>query len=392
LGAVVSVAGREIGGNGSGHPKARLQRLLGYLEHDPDNLTLIADAAHAALDESALDESLALIERYRALASLPLSLVNIEGLVALRSGRLDAAAAIFDGLIGEDPAVRFNRAWVHALCGEHREALAMLDDDVLAATARAPALKVQALHHLGQIEDALAVGQGMTERFPGNDALLGALSVAAMDADDIDLARHYAGQAGGGADALTTRGLIALNEDDPASASALFDQALAEHGNAPRAWLGKGLSLVVTGDLADGAAALKRGAAIFGDHLGSWIAVGWTQFIAKDLKAARATFEHALSLDENFAETHGGLAVLDIAEGSPDSAKRRADIALRLDRNCFGGMLARMLLHESQGNTAAAARIWEKAMDMPTGIGGKTLTQAMVGMGLQAGPSGGDKG
>jgi tetratricopeptide (TPR) repeat protein len=391
----VLAAGREIGESAPRDPQPRLQLLLGYLQHDPTNLALIADAAHAAFDESAFDKALELLEGHRVLSPLPLHLVNLEGLVALRSGQLDKATTAFDVLIAggvDDPAVRFNRAWVHALCNEHAAALALLDDDVVAVAPRAAALKVQALHHLGQIEEALAVGQGMTERFPGNDALLGALSVAAMDADDIDLARHYAGQAGGGADALTTRGLIALNEDDPGRASELFDRALTEYGNAPRAWLGKGLSLVVTGNLADGSVALKRGAEIFGDHLGSWIAVGWTQFIAKDLKAARATFEHALSLDENFAETHGGLAVLDIVEGSPDSAKRRADIALRLDRNCFGGMLARMLLHESQGNTAAAARIWETAMDMPTGIGGKTLAQAMVGMGLQAGPSGGDKG
>jgi tetratricopeptide (TPR) repeat protein len=390
----VLVAGRENKGNGAHDSQSRMQLLLGYLQHDPDNLTLIADAASAALDESAFDESMALIDRYRALAPMPLPLVNLEGLVALRSGRLDAAAAAFDRLIGEgvnDPAVRFNRAWVHALCGEHEATLGLLDDAVVAVTARGPALKVQSLHHLGQIEEALAVGQGLAERFPANDALLGALSVAAMDADDVDLACHYASQAMGGADALTTRGLIALNDDNPAAALVLFDQALTEHRDAPRAWLGKGLGLVVTGNTADGAAALQRGAEIFGNHLGSWIAVGWTQFIAQDLKAARATFEHALSIDENFAETHGGLAVLDIVEGNDDSAKRRADIALRLDRNCFGGMLARLLLHEAKGNPAAAKRIWERAIDMPIGVDGKTLAQAMIGMGLDTGRSGGGK-
>jgi tetratricopeptide (TPR) repeat protein len=380
-------AGRETNGDGAHSAQSPMLRLLGYLEHDPDNLTLIADAAHAAFDESAFDNACDLLARYRMLSSLPMPMVNLEGLVALRAGRLDVAAVAFDTLLADgvtDPAVRFNRAWVHALCKEHSAVLALLDEETVAVTPRAAALKVQALHHLGQIEEALAVGQGMAERFPGNDALLGALSVAAMDADDIDLARHYAEQAGGGVDALTTRGLIALNGDDPARALTLFDQALSEQRDAPRAWLGKGLGLVVTGKVADGTKALSRGAALFGNHLGSWIAVGWAQVISKDLEAARATFDHALSFDENFAETHGGLAVLDIAEGNLDGAKRRADIALRLDRNCFGGMLARILLHQAKGNTAAAAQIWEKAMDMPTGVGGKTLAQAIIGMGLQA--------
>jgi Tfp pilus assembly protein PilF len=128
--------------------------------------------------------------------------------------------------------------------------------------------------------------------------------------------------------------------------------------------------------------ALRKGAEIFGDHLGSWIALGWTQFMERDLKTARETFVHALSLDDNFAETHGGLAVLDFAEGDLDSAQRRADVALRLDRECFGGMLARILLAEAKGNSVAAQKLWEKAINLPTGVDGKTLAQAMVGFGL----------
>jgi tetratricopeptide (TPR) repeat protein len=366
----------------------RWQSLLQFLEQDPDNLALIDDAANAAFDANELKTAQELLMRYRALAELPLPLLNLEGLVALRLHDVDGAGVAFDALLAagvDDPSVRFNRAWVHALKGEHEAALALLDEETVAVTERAAALKVQSLHHLGQIEEALAVGQGMAERFPGNDSLLGALSVAAMDADDMELARHYAGQAGGGSDALTTRGLIALNDSNPAESVQLFDAALALHPNAPRAWIGKGLGLVASGDTAGGTAALRKGAEIFGDHLGSWIALGWTQFMAKDLAAARQTFDHALSLDDNFAETHGGLAVLDVADGKLDSAQRRADVALRLDRECFGGMLAKLLLAEAKGNAAMAQRIWDKAINAAVGAEGQTLAQAMSGLGLDPG-------
>lgn len=380
------------GGEQATAAKARLNSLLGYLALDQNNLPLLADAANAALDASELDQADALLQRYQDKAALPLQLVNTRGLVALRSGRLDEAASAFDALIKKgvsEPSVRFNRAWVHALRNEHAEALGMLDDDVVAVTPRAASLKVQMLHHLGQIEEALACGQGMTERFPGNDVLLGALSVAAMDADDLELAGHYAAQASGGADAWTTQGLIRLNEDDLAGSMEFFERALAEQPEAPRAWLGKGLGLLAGGETNEAMAALERGAEIFGTHLGSWIAVGWTQFIAKDLKGARATFEKALAIDENFAETHGALAVLDIAGGQLESAKRRADIALRLDRECFGAMLAKMLLQRAGSNAGAAQRIWDKAMNMPAGANGKTLAQSMIGLGMNAGPRGG---
>jgi tetratricopeptide (TPR) repeat protein len=366
----------------------RWQRLLQFLEQDPDNLPLLADAANAAFDAGELDTARDLLLHHHAVAELPQPLINLEGLVALRLQDLDTAAAAFGTLLQagvDDPSVRFNRAWVHALKDEHEAALALLDDDVVAVTERAAALKVQMLHHLGQIEEALAVGQGMAERFPGNDSLLGALSVAAMDADDMALARHYAGQAGGGSDALTTRGLIALNDSNPAESLQYFDQALALHPDAPRAWIGRGLGLVASGDTAGGAEALRKGAEIFGDHLGSWIALGWTQFMARDLKAARQSFDHAMTLDDNFAETHGALAVLDIADGNLDSAGRRADIAMRLDRQCFGGMLAKLLLAEAKGNAATAQRIWDKAVNAAVGAEGQTLAQAMSGLGLDPG-------
>ena len=365
----------------------RLARLQGYLELDPDNLALLGDAANAALDADALDEAAALLARHAAMADLPPALLNTAGIVAMRRGEREAARAAFEGLraAGHDhPSVRFNLAWLSALDGRFDEVGGLLDDEVLAAVPRAAALKVQALHHIAEPEDALALGQELLAMHPQDDALLGATSVAAMDADDYALAASLAARATGGADALTTQGLVALNEDDPAAALGLFDRALAEHPDAPRAWLGKGLGLLASGDADAAAPALEKGAAIWGDHLGSWIAAGWAQFIRRDLAAARRNFETALAHDDNFAESHGALAVLDIAAGDLETARRRTEIALKLDRECFGGMLARVLLLESQGKPELAQKIVERAMQLPIGVEGKTLAQALVGLGTAA--------
>lgn len=252
----------------------RLQRLLGFLDGDPANLGLLADAANAALDESEPETAADLLERYRARAPLPPVLLNAAGLAAMRSGRYEEARAAFTALRdgGHDqPVVRFNLAWLGAIEGDFASVVELVSEDVVEAVPRAAALRVQALHHLGDLDGAIGFGQAMLDRLPNDDALLGAVSVAAMDADDYALAAKLAGQAKGGSDALTTRGLVALNEDDAPQALALFDQALAEHKAAPRAWIGRGLGLLVTGDLDAAAPALERGAEIFGNHLGSWI-------------------------------------------------------------------------------------------------------------------------
>ncbi|MEO5586976.1 MAG: tetratricopeptide repeat protein [Novosphingobium sp.] len=369
----------------------RLQRLLGYLEADPTNLALLGDAANAAIDESRLEAAAGLLERYRTLAPLPPGLLNAEGVVAMRSGRYEQARTAFTALrqAGHDhPAIRFNLAWLSAVEGDFASVVALADDAVIQAVPRAATLKVQALHHLGDLDAALAFGQALLAQRPGDDDLLGALSVAAMDADDYALAARLAGQAQGGADALTTRGLVALNEEDAPRAMDLFDEALADHPDAPRAWIGKGLGLLVTGDLDGAAPLLEKGAGIFATHLGSWLAAGWAQFLRRDLAAARRNFETALQQDDTFAETHGALAVVDLAEGKIDSAKRRTDIALRLDKDCFGAALARMMLLQMQGNPQLAERIRDRALSLPAGVNGKTLAQAIAGFGLTAGKGG----
>lgn len=373
---------------------ARLARLQAYLEQDPDNLPLLADAATAALDANELEAATGLLERYRRLADLPPGLANTAGIVAMRRGEREAARAAFEGLLagGHDhPSVRFNLAWLDALDGRFEETAGLIDDEVVAAVPRAAALKVQAVHHVSDPEAALALGQQLLELLPEDDALLGATSVAAMDADNYALAAALAGRAKGGADAITTQGLVALNEEDPAAALALFERALAESPQAPRAWLGLGLAQLAQGDADAAASALEKGAAIWGDHLGSWIAAGWAQFVRRDLGAARRDFEQALAHDDNFAESHGALAVLDIAEGDLASARRRTEVALRLDRDCFGGMLARVLLLETEGKPELAQRIVERAMSLPAGVEGKTLAQALVGFGTSASGKGGRK-
>jgi Tfp pilus assembly protein PilF len=124
---------------------------------------------------------------------------------------------------------------------------------------------------------------------------------------------------------------------------------------------------------------------MFEDHLGSWIAAGWAYFVQHDLATARARFEHALGLDDTFAETHGSLAVIDVIEGQIDSARRRAEVALRLDRKCASAALANMLIASAAGDKEKARRIFELAVTMPIDPNGRTIAQALARRGLGLG-------
>jgi tetratricopeptide (TPR) repeat protein len=361
----------------------RLPRLLQHLEGDPGNLQLIADTAWTARDEGDLATALELIDRYGSQASPTPNLLNLAGLIALSQERFTDAADIFEALRAnapQEPAIVFNLAWSKAMLGDWITVDALLDETVVAAAPRAAALKVQALHHLGDAEKALAWGRSLAKARPQDQALLGALALAAMDAEDFELARAYASQATETHEGLSTLGSLMLSDDRVEDALALFDRALAVQPNSARGLLGKGLSLLSQGDFAQAAACLDEAAEVFGDHLGSWVAAGWAHFATGDEVASRARFERAMAKDDTFAEVHGGLAVLDILGGEIDSGRRRTDTALRLDRNCLSGLLARSMLLIRDGDPASAERLRNMALNSPVGPKGQTIAQAMTAM------------
>lgn len=360
---------------------SRLRQLLGFLDHDPDNPHLLADAAAAALDEADPALALALIDRYAERAPLPPAMLNLKGVAAMGEGRFEDAAAAFAALreAGEDsPVLRFNQAWALTMAKDHEAALPLLDDDAVAAGPRGAALKVQLLHHLERLDEALECGARWAETYPDDQSLMGALASAALDAEQADLARLYAERAGSNHDGLATMGLLLLDDNRLDESAALFERVLAADAGNPRALLGDGLGRLARGDTAGAAGRLDAAAARFEDHLGSWIAAGWAHYVEGDLAASRARFETALALDDTFAETHGALAVLDLAGGDPEGARRRTEIALRLDRNCFGAALARSLLLESEGKAKAAQKVREAALNFPIGAAGRTIARSLA--------------
>jgi tetratricopeptide (TPR) repeat protein len=374
----------SIAGHGA-ETDSRADRLLTLLAADPDNLSLIADAADAALAERRPAEAAELMARYAAAAPLPPREAGLAGLAALQLGRFEAAAAQFGSLteIGvDDPAVRFNLAWSRAMLKDHAGALALIDEPLARELPQAAMLKVQLLHEQGAFDEAASCARDYIERHPDHRGLMAAVSVLALDVEDEALAARCAGKAGDHPDALTTLGTLALGEERATEALDIFERALARNANVPRAWVGLGLAKLLSGQPESAAADIDRGAEMFGDHLGSWIASGWTYFVNKDLVTSRARFEHALALDPKFAESHGALAVLDILDGRTDEGRARSEVALRLDRNCYSGALAKVLLASAAGDAEQARRIYDIAINAPIDGSGRTIAQALAKLGL----------
>jgi tetratricopeptide (TPR) repeat protein len=360
-------------------PSPRLERLLGFLEHDPANITLIADAAVAAYDAQDFERATRLLDRHAKAAPLPPGLINLRGLIALGEDRFEDAVAIFDQLRRSDdnPALRFNTAWARARLADYEGALALLDDDSVATSPRGPSLKIHVLHHLDRYDEALACGEALVQRFPKDEALMGALATLSLDAEKADLARHYGERAGRNAEGQAALGFLELGAQDARAAARHFEEAIRTQPGNPRAWIGKGLGLLATGEASSAVDAIDRGAELFHNHIGSWIASGYAHFVNGERDKARKSFERAMTIDPNFSECHGGLAVLDALEGNLAAAKRESQIALRLDPRSLGGALAASLLLDQSGQGEAARKIRDQALQAPITQDGKTLAQAL---------------
>ncbi|KQM38116.1 hypothetical protein ASE59_12600 [Sphingomonas sp. Leaf10] len=357
-------------------------QLAGFLAVDPANVALLTDTAHAAIGAGRPAEARALIERLRAIEGPSPAIDHLIGLAAMAARDWAEAAAAFHALteagVGA-PGVRYNLARSLMMQGETDEALALLDDDLAAQLPQAAQLLIGLLHDRGEMDRAEAVACAAFDRFPDHEGVNAAISTLAIDLEDLDLAHAAAERAGDHPEGLVTQATLAMEAADPAAA-ALFDRVLAVQPDNPRARIGRGLLALSGQDAAAATADLDRGAEGFGSHLGSWIAAGWAHLLAGDAATARLRFDRALAIDDNFAEAHGSLAVLDLLAGEPDSARRRTAVALRLGRESFAGGLAAAMLAAGDGDTAKAERIVTLALSTPLDDQGSTIAQALARM------------
>lgn len=365
----------------SNSPEDRLARLVHYLESDPQNVSLLGDAANAALSAKKPDLALELLARLGALKPLNETQENLAGVAALQIGDHETARGHFARLLQshpDDASLRFNHAWALAEARRFEEALSALDDQTAETLPQAAMLQVQLMHELGQFDRAHERARAYAAIFPEHQGLMAAVSVLAVDVEDLDLARACAEKGGDHPDALTTRGMLALDDARDDEARDMFARALAQNSASPRAWLGRGLVAMAKGAHNEAAQDLEHGATLFDSHVGSWIAAGWAHLLSNDHAKARQCFERALEIDRNFGETHGSLAVLALLEGKSEDAQRSADVALRLDPKSMSAILATSMLLEAQGKPDVARRIIERALETPIDASGATIAQAMA--------------
>lgn len=366
----------------------KLQQRIAWWRQDPGNASLYRQCADMAMALRRYDLLLELVNS--ALAQTPDDPVfrfdRATAQIGLREYRaaLASMAEPQPQSAEQEHAITANRGLCHYCLSEYEQALTHLkrEYDRSVRTPELLLMLVRSNHHLGQLDEAVALAKANEQMAQSDAVLAGAYALLYLDADDAAGASRWATTAlrlnPRSIDGGVTEATLAVMRLQTDRAGQLFDAVLETHPETARAWIGLGMLALLRRDLQRGRSHFERGLELMPEHVGSWHMLGWIQLLQSDLEGAEKTFNQALTLDRNFAETHATLAVLDVVRGDTDSAKRRIAVAKRLDPNCFSAQYAEALLLDPTLRGARSQQILQQVLQNIAGQNQSALSRLLL--------------
>jgi tetratricopeptide (TPR) repeat protein len=344
----------------------RLAQLRRFLAMDPANTQLACDLIDSCL---AMGEY---AEADRVLAELPAEAQMAAGILfrrarnALIHGRYAEAADVLQGLIAEgheNVALWHDLAFAQLCQRQTADANETLmqaverfgdNPEIAIVAARVAMMDGDFVQALARLEQARAMA-------PEHATVLGLRSLALLDSGENEagyaaaiacLDRHPDQH-----EALLVAGTVALWRQHLDEADAHFVRALSRHPNSGRALSGVGQVRMLQNRLPDALQELRHAVVAMPDHIGTWHALAWTELLLGDVDAAETSYERAYDLDRNFADSHGGLALIHALRGRREEAELAIKRALRLNPECPTALYARTLLLEDSGQGDEAMKL-----------------------------------
>jgi tetratricopeptide (TPR) repeat protein len=361
----------------------RLNRLLGYAEADPNNYLLLCEAGDLCLELGDTVRAWPLLEQALVLRPDDPAAQYRMAVLLYQEKAYEGSLSLTARLL-EQGHVNAVIRHQHVLClvavARLAEAGPLLQSlvDEGAAFAGLPHLYIRTQHYLGKVDEAAAYAVAHLRRHPHDTTGRAMLSLLLLDQEKYIESDRTASEVlmlqPDNLDALLAAGSTAIALEREEQAKGLFSRAIAVSPQNGRAWLGIGLNSMLEGRLEQAAIELERAVRYMPSHLGSWNALAWLHILQHDLDAAWSTFQHSLSVDRNFGEAHGGLAVVAAVRGDWEQVSILADTALRLQPDSFAGRFAHSLLLANRGRPHRASAMIDAMLDASASPAGGSLS------------------
>lgn len=348
-----------------------IDRLKGFLAQDPDNPEIaceLFDLQFAAGDIAAAGD---VISSLSPQARQQPGIRFRTSRIALVRGEYEKASDILNELnaSGHESVVLAHDLAFAALCLKQTvRAIAIIDQALerYEATSELHVLRARIALMEGRYDTAQEYLELALVLRPGDATALGVRALAYLDSGEASAARQAAtsclGQYPDQHEALLVAGTTCLWEGDLPAASAHYQRVLTRFPNSGRALSGLGQVKALAGDLELAEKLLEQAANAMPEHIGSWHALGWMRLLRGDLEGAGVCYRKAHDLDRNFAESHGGLAVVAMLEGRVDEGEASMKRALKLDAHCVSGRYAKSLWLRQSGRPAESDALFGELM------------------------------
>lgn len=367
-----------------------INRFEGYLSADPSNIGIIKKLNDLYLESKMFTASKNLLEG--ALSTINVYDASLEYDLAFTYMSLQKfgdAGLLLDKLAKtgiRNTSIQYNRAYCEVMSERYlngAEILKSIRDTEEVIPVYVDKLYVRALHHLGRLNDAYdlstSILAGVDEADP--DAL-GVHSLLCLDLNKFEEARECCIRISKITSTHPTAhcvfGFLFLNDAQIEEAQSCFKTALALSPNDGRSWLGQGLSSMLEGNIGDANYQLSEASKLMPDHLGTLNVYAWSCIFSKDLAQAEEAVRKALSLDRNFAESHGTLAVIQALTGRETDSKKSALKAVKLNSTSFSAMYANLLLMDGNADINVMQKKLDSLLKKPFNSNGKSVNDFMA--------------
>jgi Flp pilus assembly protein TadD len=219
--------------------------MQGFLEQDPDNLSLLADVADEALQLGDTEVALSAVRRLLELKpNDPASRLRLSS-ITLAEGNISESLAITGELMTEgikDSAVLYNHAFALVSSGRFGEAKDILLSlyEQHAPIGDVVPLLLRCHHYLGELDEAIELALKHLQTSPQDRQVAGMLSLLYLDLEDFAKAEEWSQRAlsegSENLDALLAAGGVALAREEGQTAKELMFRAVAVRPQNGRAW------------------------------------------------------------------------------------------------------------------------------------------------------------
>ncbi len=357
-------------------PTERIERLKSFYFQEPNNLQLLNDLITLYYNENYLEE---LIEFAIEIEDSILSDAQVAyrvGMACLTIGKYQFAEKCFyfcNKSYPENTATAYNYAFSKYALHQFEQSLEIINS-VEKKWHDTPELKLLAarcFHQTQNLELALEAITKFIQIKPDSLEAIGLKSLILLDSGSYKEAEELSKQVLDSDENLLepiiamVSSLIAQGNYE--QAQGWVEKGIDKHPKVGRIWQSKGQLEMLNMQFERAESSLKTSINNMSNHIGTWHLLAWTQLILDKTDSARGSFNSALKLDRNFADSHGAIAMMDVLSGDIKQAEENVKRALKLDPRCATGLYAKSLILERQGDNQRAKLIIDKIFSSAEG-------------------------